>query len=455
MPISLLCESVVAVTPPGVLSLRDETGLLVRDDLASPDSLLVLRDLSAVAVIHRNRQSVNSAGEVLPLRCRRQDLLIPVSIDSRNKRCVLRVPTGQVLKALEQVDHLSKGLVVRALNLPDDRLRKLPNRKGLIRHSVQDSSLKQVSHLVGAIPVIPREQLVIVPVLHADLVTDFGQESLTGLLLKPRHLLKVVLRGVQQPEPDLLLCVVSIDDIGPFAGCNPCSSLHVVSDLRDHLVLVHASPSYLVKQSKLVSDSVNHELPAGDPNRGCLDVLPVDVDDSESLLPVACSALEITGLAHVHQIAALHACEGLRDLASVAGAVRSKSKPVGVAHDDRSTELLRRVQSRSACVLSQSDTAEVAVRCDPARSEVVKRRQLPNLVVVELQQDVHVESVALGKGRCVLAEVDPRALVVIAFQESDVSGVDLPERLNQVTNRVLGIAEHRALELASGVLVPS
>src|SRR5690606_26180181 len=111
--------------------------------------------------------------------------------------------------------------------------------------------------------------------------------------------------------------------------------------------------------------------------------------------------------------------------------------------------------SRSSGVLSQPDTAEVAVRCDPARREVIERRQLPNLVVVKLKQLIHVESMRLGQCRGVLAQVDPRTLVVIAFQESDVSGVNFPERLDQVADGVLGIAEHRALELASGVLVPS
>src|SRR5690606_17363840 len=189
MPISLLCESVVAVTPPGVLTLRDETSLLVRDDLASTDALRVLRYLPPVAVIHSRREGVDRTGQIFPVFVNR----LPIAVVGNDDLGVSSIPLLKILQALEEVDHLGQRLVVRALNLPDDRLRQLPNRQGLIRHSVQDSGLKQVSHLVGAIPVIPREQLVIVPVLHADLVTELGQESLPSLLLKFVDLRQVAL----------------------------------------------------------------------------------------------------------------------------------------------------------------------------------------------------------------------------------------------------------------------
>ena len=65
-----------------------------------------------------------------------------------------------------------------------------------------------------------------------------------------------------------------------------------------------------------------------------------------------------------------------------------------------------------------------------------------------------MERPGLSKRRCVLAQVLPRPEVVIALQEPDVSSVHSSERSHEVLHGVLGILEHRALELLPGALRP-
>src|SRR5690606_37017777 len=214
------------------------------------------------------------------------------------------------------------------------------------------------------------------------------------------------------------------------------------------------SPSPLIKCSDVVRNAVHHELLAADENRSGLHVSALDVNDAESLLPVRGTALEVLGLFHVHQVPDLHAGQD-PGLACVADRVAGDAQTVGVPHDDARVQLLRRVTGRPASNRVQPDTTTVPVGGDPARSDLVEFRQLPDFVVVELKQDVHVESVALGKGRRVLRQVLTRAQVVVALVEPDLASVHLAERLNQVPDRVLGVLEHRAFKLCPCSLGPS
>src|SRR5690606_2877187 len=214
------------------------------------------------------------------------------------------------------------------------------------------------------------------------------------------------------------------------------------------------SPSPLIKCSDVVRDAINGELLAADENRSGLHVSALDVNDAESLLPVRGTALEVLGLFHVHQVPDLHAGQD-PGLARVANRVAGDAQSVGVAHDEACVQLLRRVTGRPTSNRVQPDTATVPVCGDPARSNLVEFRQLPNLVVVELKQLIHVESMRLGQCRGVLAQVEPRTFIVVALVEPDLASIHLTERLNQVADRVLGVLEHRALELSPCSLGPS
>src|SRR5690606_14966230 len=204
----------------------------------------------------------------------------------------------------------------------------------------------------------------------------------------------------------------------------------------------------------VVSHTVDGELLAADENRGGLHVSALDVNDAESLLPVRGTALEVLGLFHVHQVPDLHAGQD-SGLARVADRVTGDAQTVGVTHDEARVQLLRRVTGRPARNRVQPDTATVPVSGDPARSNLVEFRQLPDLVVVELKQLIHVESVRLGQCRGVLAQVEPWTLIVIALVEPDLTSVHLAEGLNQVPDRVLGVLEHRSLKLGPCSLGPS
>src|SRR5690606_28359370 len=214
------------------------------------------------------------------------------------------------------------------------------------------------------------------------------------------------------------------------------------------------SPSPLIKCSDVVGHTVDGKLLAADENRSGLHVSAFDVNDAESLLPVRGTALEVLGLFHIHQVSDLHAGQD-PGLARVANRVAGDAQTVGVPHDDARVQLLRCVTGRPTCNRVQPDTTTVSVGSDPARSNLVEFRQLPNFVVVELKQLIHVESMRLGQCRGVLAQVDPRTFIVVALVEPDLTSVHLAEGLNQVPDRVLGVLEHRALELSPCSLGPS
>src|SRR5690606_27769808 len=65
-----------------------------------------------------------------------------------------------------------------------------------------------------------------------------------------------------------------------------------------------------------------------------------------------------------------------------------------------------------------------------------------------------VEGPGLGQRRCILLQVLPGPLVVIALDDPDRPGVDLAERRQQVLLGHLGGLEDAALELGPGVLRP-
>src|SRR5690606_4036846 len=214
------------------------------------------------------------------------------------------------------------------------------------------------------------------------------------------------------------------------------------------------SPSPLIKCSDVVRNAVHHELLAADENRSGLHVSALDVNDAESLLPVRGTALEVLGLFHVHQVPDLHAGQD-SGIARVADRVAGNAQTMGVSHDEARVQFLRRVTGRPASNRVQPDSTTVCVGSVPARSNLVEFRQLPNFVVVELKQLIHVESMRLGQCRGVLAQVDPRTFIVVALVEPDLTSVYLAKRLNQVPDRVLGVLEHRALELSPCSLGPS
>jgi hypothetical protein len=178
------------------------------------------------------------------------------------------------------------------------------------------------------------------------------------------------------------------------------------------------------------------------------------MDDSESSLPVSGSALQVSRLSGIHEVADFNTPDGL--LTTDTGRVRNSCHPVGMAHDDALVESHCSPEGCHAGHGPKGDPPKVTMGCDVARMELIEGVKELDAVLLEVAHDINpVGTVLAHKGRSILLKVCARAQVMIALNDPEGPVIPGPDSGNELVSEVMGFLENVALILFPSVLRPS